>query len=128
MGHNTVLEDMLLPTYFRTLMAKINFIRFNVCWGPLFLSTYASNVETTVLDDISCVLHYWEMFDNTAAYTVERNQFCFYVHHDQHCWCMFPRQHTPATLINILQKHSVALLPERAKGRGPLGFVDCPVD
>ena len=47
-------------------MAKIYFLRFNVCWGPIFLSTYASNVETTVLDDVDCVQHYWEILDNTA--------------------------------------------------------------
>ena len=62
-----VLEDMLSPTYFPTLMAKMHFLRFNVCWGPLLLSTYASNVGTTVLDDVDCVQLYWEMLDNTAG-------------------------------------------------------------
>ena len=29
--NTTVLEDMVIPTYFPTLLAEIHFLRFNVC-------------------------------------------------------------------------------------------------
>ena len=57
---------MLIPTYFPTLMAKIYFLRFNVSWGLLFLSTLTIDLETALLDDVVCVQHNWEMLDNIA--------------------------------------------------------------
>ena len=48
-------------------MVKIHFIRFNVSWGPLFLSRFATKVAKTVLDDVDCFHYYWEMLDNIAG-------------------------------------------------------------
>ena len=38
--------------------------------------------------------YFWRLLDDINV--------VFYI--DQHCWFMFPRQHTPAMLINILRK------------------------
>ena len=59
----TVLEDMLIPT----LMAKIQFLRINVSWNQLLLSTFASNVETTVIHDVDCVQQNCEMLGNIVG-------------------------------------------------------------
>ena len=46
--------------------------------------------------------HYWEMLDNIAGDSWIISTLFFYV--DQHSWSMFPRERTPALLVNILKE------------------------